>query len=86
MKKTALFIILILTAVFLGSIIGNGAEKVSFLQWLSYGKSISIDNISIDLIIINFNFGCTFSINIAQLMLMLGAFFVYPKVSASITD
>ncbi len=86
MKKTALFIILLLTAVFLGAIIGSGTEKVSFLQWLSYGKSISIDNISIDLIIIKFNFGCTFSINIAQLILMLGAFFVYPKISSSITD
>ena len=86
MKKTAHFIILILTAIFLGSIVGNGAENITFLHWLNYGKSISIDNISVDLIIINFSFGCTFSINIAQLILMLGAFFVYTKFSPMFTD
>lgn len=86
MKKTALFIIMILTAVFLGSIIGNGAENLAWLRWLNYSKSISLDNMSIDLIIVTFNFSCSFSINIAQLMLMLVAFITYPKASASFTD
>lgn len=84
MKKTALFIILILTAIFLGSILGNGVENVGFLHWLNYSKSLSLDNVSVDLIIITFSFGCTFSINIAQLILMLVAFLVYPKASAAL--
>jgi len=86
MKKTALFIILILTAVFLGSIVGNGVENLSFLSWLNYSKSISLQNVSVDLIIVTFDFSCTFSINIAQLMFMLVAFFVYPKASAAFPD
>lgn len=86
MKKTWLFIILILTAVFLGSIIGSGAENLSFLRWLNYSKSISLENVAVDLIIVTFNFSCSFSINIAQLMLMLAAFFVYPKASAAFND
>ena len=84
MKKTALFILLILTAIFLGSILGNGVADINFLCWLDYGKSISIDNVSVDLIIITFSFGCTFSINIAQLILMLIAFLVYPKAAAAL--
>lgn len=86
MKKTCLFIILILTAVFLGSIIGSGAENLTFLKWLNYSKSISLENVAVDLIIVAFNFSCKFSINIAQLILMLGAFFVYPKFASSFNE
>lgn len=83
MKKTCLFIILIITAVFLGALIGSGVADISLLKWLAYSKSLSLDNISIDLIIIQLSFGCSFSINVAQLILMLAAFFVYPKAAAS---
>lgn len=83
MKKTCLFIILIITAVFIGALIGSGSQDISFLHWLAYSKSLSLDNISIDLVIIQLSFGCSFSINVAQLILMLVAFFVYPKAAAA---
>ena len=75
-------IILVLIALVLGDLIASWTADVPWLTWLTYGKSIGISPTTpmvIDLSIIRLTFGAEFSINVVQIILLVGAFFAYRK-------
>ena len=76
-NKWALFLLL-LSGIVLGGLIGNLAEGVSGLGWLSYGQSFGLSNpIVMDLGILVFTFGLVIHINIASIIGVLLAILIY---------
>ena len=57
------------------------ASKVDFLWWLSYGQSFGLSEpLKLDLSIIQLSFSLMFKINIASIIGMAIAIFIYRKV------
>ena len=54
------------------------------LSWLAYSKEIGIDPTNINLVIIDLTIGFNFSMNVAQIIFMLAAIAIYPKLSKAI--
>ena len=60
---------------------GEFAKQVDFLWWLSYGQEVGLTSpISLDLSVITLTFGMTFKINIASIIGMAVAIFIYRKI------
>lgn len=84
MKSRNIFlgIFFILIALVLGGLIAQLSAGVSWLQWLTYEKSIGISPASplvIDLSIIRLTFGAEFKINVIQVILLICSFFAFRK-------
>ena len=72
---------ILLSGLVLGGLLGELAAKVDFLWWLSYGESFGLTTpIELDLNIITITFGLWFKINVASIIGMAIAIFVYRKV------
>ena len=84
MKNKVLLILLIIAAAILGGIAAAGASNVDNLQWLAYSKGIELKPSTLDLSIISLTFGFSFKINVAQIICMLIAVAVYPKLAKAI--
>ena len=80
MKKTVLLILLLIAGAVVGSLIGTACEGTDALGWLAYSQRIAIDSTTINLIIAKLTFGIDFSMNIAQVIFMVVAVAVYPKL------
>ena len=73
--------IFLLSGLVLGGLLGELASKVDFLWWLSYGESFGLTTpIELDLNIITITFGLWFKINVASIIGMAIAIFVYRKI------
>lgn len=60
---------------------GELAKQVDFLWWLSYGQEFGLTSpILLDLNVITLTFGMTFKINIASIIGMVVAIFIYRKI------
>ena len=71
----------ILCGIVVGGLLGELASKVDFLWWLSYGEEFGLSNpITINLQVITLTFGLMFKINIASIIGMILAIFIYRKV------
>ena len=80
-KNIWILLIFILSGLVLGGLLGELAAKVDFLWWLSYGESFGLTTpIELDLNIITITFGLWFKINVASIIGMAIAIFVYRKV------
>ncbi len=80
-KNIWILLIFILSGLVIGGLLGDFASKVDFLWWLSYGESFGISNpITLDLNILNITFGFVCKINIASIIGMAIAIFIYRKV------
>lgn len=80
-KNVWILIIFILAGLVIGGLLGELASKVDFLWWLSYGQEFGFSNpISLDLNIIKLTFGMQLRINIASIIGMAIAIFIYRKV------
>lgn len=84
MKGKSLFfgIFLILIALVLGGLITQLTAGISWLNWLTYEKSIGISSqgpLVIDLSVMRLTFGAEFKINVIQVILLIGAFFAFRK-------
>ena len=80
-KNIWILIVFILCGIVVGGLLGDLASKVDFLWWLSYGESFGFSNpISLDLNVIQLTFGLMFKINIASIIGMVLAIFIYRKV------
>ena len=75
--KTILLIVLLLLAMVLGMIIGNVCEGIKGLSWLAAGSVFGLQPTTVDLSVIQFTFGLTANINVAQAILLLIAILVY---------
>lgn len=80
-KNIWILIVFILAGLVIGGLLGELASKVEFLWWLSYGQEFGLSSpVVLDLNIIKLTFGLTLKINIASIIGMAIAIFIYRKV------
>lgn len=79
-KNIWLLLLFICAGIVLGGLLGEFASGVDFLWWLGYGQNFGITQpVIIDLSIITFTFGLQFKINIASIIGIAIALFIYRK-------
>lgn len=80
-KNIWILLVFLLAGLVLGGLLGELASRVNFLWWLSYGKSFGLTApIELDLSVITITFGLWFKMNVASIIGMAIAIFVYRKV------
>ncbi len=80
-KNIWILLIFILSGLVVGGLLGELASNVDFLWWLSYGQEFGLsDPITLNLQVITITFGLMFKINIASIIGMTLAIFIYRKV------
>ncbi len=80
-KSIWILMVFILSGLVIGGLLGEIASKVDFLWWLSYGQSFGLSEpLKLDLSIIQLSFSLMFKINIASIIGMAIAIFIYRKV------
>lgn len=77
-EKKWVFIIVLLTGIVLGGLIGKLAEGVPSLWWLNYGNEFGLNKpVSLNLTVLKIEFGITISITVSSIIGMILAIFVY---------
>lgn len=80
-KNIWILILFILSGIVVGGLLGELASNVSFLNWLSYGEQFGLTNpIELDLSVVKLTFGIMFKINIASIVGIVLAIFIYKKI------
>ena len=80
-KNIWILVVFILCGIVVGGLLGELASKVDFLWWLGYGQSFGLSTpIPLDLSVITITFGLMFKINIASIIGMVLAIFIYRKI------
>lgn len=80
-KNMWILVIFILSGLVVGGLLGDIASKVDFLSWMGYGETFGLMTpIEADLSIIKITFAITFKINIASIIGLILAIFIYRKV------
>ena len=80
-KNIWILILCLLAGLVIGGLLGNIAQNVNFLWWLSYGEEFGLTSpITLDLSVITLTFGLSFKINVASIIGMVIAIFVYRKL------
>jgi hypothetical protein len=77
-EKKWVFIIVLLTGIVLGGLIGKLAEGVPSLWWLNYGNEFGLNKpVSLNLTVLKIEFGVTISITVSSIIGMILAIFMY---------
>ncbi len=80
-KNIWILLLFILSGIVVGGLLGNLASHVDFLSWLSYGEEFGLSTpIELDLNVVKLTFGLMFKINIASIIGIVLAIFIYKKV------
>lgn len=80
-KNVWILLVFLLSGLVIGGLLGELASNVDWLWWLSYGQSFGISQpIVLDLNVITITFGLMLKINIASIIGMVIAIFIYRKV------
>lgn len=80
-KNFWILIVFILSGLVIGGLLGELASHVSWLWWLSFGQEFGLENpIVLNLNVLKITFGLIFKINIASIIGMALAIFIYRKV------
>jgi len=79
-KNIWILLIFLLSGLVLGGLLGELASRVDFLWWLSYGESFGTTPVELDLKVITLTFGLGIKMNVASIIGMALAIFVYRKV------
>ena len=80
-KNIWVLLIFMLSGLVVGGLLGELASKVDWLWWLSYSQTFGLDNpIVLDLSVVKITFALMFIINVASIIGLLLAVFVYKKV------
>ncbi len=78
--RTLFLVVVIVTAVVLGSVLGDAAAQVPGLGWLNLGVHAGIDPVTVDLAVMTLTFGISISINVAQSLLVIVAVVLASKL------
>ena len=77
-KNIWLLLLFILSGLVIGGLLGELATRVDFLWWLGYGQSFGLDSpIVLDLNILKITFGLMVKVNIASIIGIGIAIFIY---------
>ena len=80
-KNFWILLVFLLSGLVIGGLLGEIAARIDFLWWLAYGQSFGLtEPIKLDLSVINITFALMFKINIASILGMTLAIFIYRKV------
>lgn len=80
-KNFWILLVFILSGLVIGGLLGDLASKIDFLWWLAYGESFGLSQpLQLDLSIIKITFSLMVKINIASIIGMALAIFIYRKV------
>ena len=80
-KSIWILIIFVLSGLVIGGLLGKLAGSVSWLWWLSFEQEFGLQNpIVLDLNILKLTFGLMVKINIASIIGMIIAVFIYKKI------
>ena len=80
-KEFWILIIFLLAGLVVGGLLGEIASQADSLWWLGYGKEFGFSNpVELDLSVLKVIFGLTIKINIASIVGMVIAIFIYRKV------
>ncbi|MGN1327332.1 MAG: DUF4321 domain-containing protein [Clostridia bacterium] len=82
MKSKGLWvcIVFILAGLVIGGLIGQLAQGIDFLWWLSYGQEFGLSSpLVLDLGVIKLTFAIVFKINIASILGVIISMFIYRK-------
>ena len=80
-KNFWILLVFLLSGLVIGGLLGEIASRIAFLWWLAYGQSFGLtEPIKLDLSVINITFALMFKINIASILGMTLAIFIYRKV------
>lgn len=80
-KNIWVLLIFMLSGLVIGGLLGELASKVDWLWWLSYSQTFGLDNpIVLDLSVVKITFALMFKINVASIIGLLLAVFIYKKV------
>ncbi len=80
-KNFWILLVFLLSGLVIGGLLGEIASRIDFLWWLAYGQSFGLtDPIKLDLSVMQITFALMFKINIASILGMTLAIFIYRKV------
>lgn len=80
-KNFWILLLFILSGLVIGGLIGELAERVTWLWWLSYGQSFGLESpVVLDLSVIQITLGLMFKISISSIIGMFIAILMYKKV------
>lgn len=80
-KNIWILVLFILSGLVVGGLLGNIAANVNFLSWIGYGETFGLTSpLELDLSIIRLTFAVTFKINIASVIGLVLAVFIYKKI------
>ncbi len=82
MKKGKIaFILILISGLVIGGLIGDTLGNIPVLSWLNYGKQIGLNPpLSLDLSFFTLDLGMTIKLNIAGIIGMLISIIVYKKI------
>ena len=79
-KNIWILVLFVLCGIVIGGLLGELASKVDFLWWLGYGDSFGLTSpLELDLSVIKITFGLVFKINIASIIGIGIAIWLYRK-------
>ena len=79
-KNPLVLIIFLLCGIVIGGLLGKLTAGISWLSWLSYGQSFGLANpVTLDLGVVSLTLGLMFDINVASIIGIIIAIFLYRK-------
>ncbi len=78
-KKTLAFIFFLLVGIVLGAFLAYLCKGKSGLDWLSWGKSVGVENFAVDFSVIKFHIGFMINVTISQIIMVAISLIVYAK-------
>lgn len=79
-KNWLILLVFVLCGLVIGGLLGQLAANVSWLSWLNYGKEFGFSPVTMDLGVVKITLGLLFKINIASIIGIAIAIFIYRKV------
>lgn len=80
-KNIWILLLFLLSGIVVGGLLGDLASKVDFLSWLAYGEEFGLATpVELDLNVVKLTFALMFKINIASIIGIVLAIFIYKKI------